>query len=214
MPFETHLSISAMVLGGAFDRLPTSLRLCFAHGGGAFPFLLGRLENAWHERTLARGKSAMPPSHYLDRFSVDSAVFDQRALGLLIDTMGAERVLLGSDYPFPLGEQQIGQLVRSCDALSDEARAGVMGGNALAFFDLPASLPHHLEHEAHATVQRTRPERSAARPSALEDAGGVVLTPPSTASPPPLSQPGWPALIGKLPPSHVRAIAAGSPPAA
>ena len=55
MPLETHLSITAMILGGAFDRLPPSLRLCFAHGGGAFPYLLGRLENAWHERALARG---------------------------------------------------------------------------------------------------------------------------------------------------------------
>lgn len=67
MPMETHLSISAMVLGGAFDRLPRSLKLCFAHGGGAFPYLLGRMENAWKERKVARGKSEMPPSHYLDR---------------------------------------------------------------------------------------------------------------------------------------------------
>ena len=74
MPMETHLSIASMVLGGAFDRLPRSLKICFAHGGGAFPYLIGRLENAWHERSIARGKSLHPPSAYLDRFSVDSAV--------------------------------------------------------------------------------------------------------------------------------------------
>ena len=105
MPMETHLSITSMILGGAFDRLPADLRLCFAHGGGAFAFLLGRLENAWHERKIARGRSLHPPSHYLDRFSIDSAVFDSRALRLLVDTFGASRVMLGSDYPFPLGEQ-------------------------------------------------------------------------------------------------------------
>jgi len=85
------------ILGGAFDRLPESLRICFAHGGGAFPYLLGRLENAWHQRSIARGCSMHPPSHYLDRFSVDSAVFDERALRLLIETMGPRRVMLGSN---------------------------------------------------------------------------------------------------------------------
>lgn len=140
MPLETHLSIVAMVLGGGFDRLPRSLRLCFAHGGGAFPFLLGRLENAWHERTVARGKSLHPPSHYLDRFSVDSAVFDERALRLLVDTLGAERVMLGSDYPFPLGEQHIGSLVRNCRGLSSMERKLIMGGNAADFFGLEAPL--------------------------------------------------------------------------
>ena len=65
------------------DRLPRSLKICFAHGGGAFPYLLGRLDNAWREREVARGKSLHPPSHYLDRFSVDSAVFDERALQVL-----------------------------------------------------------------------------------------------------------------------------------
>ena len=136
MPLETHLSITSMVLGGAFDRLPRSLRLCFAHGGGAFPYLLGRLENAWHERALARGKSMLPPSAYLDRFSVDSAVFDTRALRLLVETMGAERVMLGSDYPFPLGEQHIGSLVRDCAALSAHERDQILGGNAVAFFGI------------------------------------------------------------------------------
>jgi len=69
-----------MILGGSFDRLPKSLRLCFAHGGGAFPYLLGRLDNAWRERSIARGKSEQLPSSYCDRFSVDSAVFDPKAL--------------------------------------------------------------------------------------------------------------------------------------
>ena len=143
MPLETHLSITAMILGGAFDRLPPSLRLCFAHGGGAFPYLLGRLENAWHERALARGKSLHPPSHYLDRFSVDSAVFDERALRLLVETMGATRVMLGSDYPFPLGEQRIGSLVRGCAQLSEVERELILGENAARFFGVP--LVAHVE---------------------------------------------------------------------
>ena len=164
MPMETHLSIVAMVrclppasplarpyhrlhpttpltslqiLGGAFDRLPESLRICFAHGGGAFPYLLGRLENAWHQRSIARGCSMHPPSHYLDRFSVDSAVFDERALRLLVETMGPHRVMLGSDYPFPLGEQDIGALVRGCGQLSDLERRMILGGNAANFFGVP-----------------------------------------------------------------------------
>ena len=136
MPAETQLSIVSMILGGAFDRLPENLRLCFAHGGGSFAFLLGRLENAWHNRDLARGSSAHPPSHYVDRFSVDSAVFDPRALHLLVDVMGEDRVMLGSDYPFPLGEQRVGKLVRDMRDLSEAARAKLLAGNARRFLGL------------------------------------------------------------------------------
>lgn len=112
MPAETQLSMVAMILSGAFDRLPPSLRICFAHGGGSFAFLLGRMENAFANRDIARGNITKPPSHYLDRFSVDSAVFDPRALRLLIEVMGADHLMLGTDYPFPLGEQRMGALVR------------------------------------------------------------------------------------------------------
>jgi aminocarboxymuconate-semialdehyde decarboxylase len=139
MPAETQLSIVAMMLGGAFDRLPRSLRICFAHGGGSFAFLLGRLENAWHNRDVARGTSEFPPSHYLDRFSVDSAVFDERALRLLVEVLGEERVMLGSDYPFPLGELQVGKLVRESRSLGDAQRAKILGGNAARFFGLSAA---------------------------------------------------------------------------
>jgi aminocarboxymuconate-semialdehyde decarboxylase len=117
-------------------RSRARLARCFAHGGGAFAFRLGRLENAWHEREVARGNSEHPPSAYLDRFCVDSAVFDERALRLLIDTFGAERVLLGTDYPFPLGEQRPGSLVRGSTSLSAAERSAVLGGNAAAFFGL------------------------------------------------------------------------------
>jgi aminocarboxymuconate-semialdehyde decarboxylase len=101
MPAETQLSIASLVLSGGFDRLPENLRIGFAHGGGSFAFLLGRLENAWMRQSKARGAAEHPPSHYLDRFLVDSAVFDERALAFLVEVLGEDRIALGSDYPFP-----------------------------------------------------------------------------------------------------------------
>jgi tryptophan 2,3-dioxygenase len=135
MPAETQLSMVAMVLSGAFDRLPGTLRICFAHGGGSFVFLLGRLENAWHHHPVARGECAHPPSHYLNRFYADSAVFDQRSLQFLVGTMGADRVMLGSDYPFPLGEERVGSLIRESN-LSREIKTKLLGGNAMQFLGL------------------------------------------------------------------------------
>jgi aminocarboxymuconate-semialdehyde decarboxylase len=136
MPAETQLSIVSLILGGGFDRLPESLRICFAHGGGGFAFLLGRLENAWRNRDVARGVSRHPPRHYVDRFYVDSAVFDGRALRLLVEVMGEERVMLGSDYPFPLGEQRVGALIRDLPGLGADARRKLLAGNAQRFLGL------------------------------------------------------------------------------
>ena len=89
MPAETHLSILAMILGGVFDQVDESLRICFAHGGGSFAFWLGRMDNAWRARNDVIGTSAEPPSRYIGRFYVDSVVFDERALRLLVDTVGS-----------------------------------------------------------------------------------------------------------------------------
>ena len=135
MPAETQLGIVAMILGGAFDKLPANLKICFAHGGGSFAFLLGRMENAWKHHPAARGICELPPSQYVRRFSVDSAVFDARALQFLIETMGTERVMLGSDYPFPLGEHGIGSLIRSSRQTA-AAKARLLGGNAVEFLGL------------------------------------------------------------------------------
>ncbi|MFE6338430.1 amidohydrolase family protein [Streptomyces sp. NPDC057798] len=143
MPAETHLSILAMILGGTFDRVSDELRICFAHGGGSFAFWLGRVENAWHQRHDVIGTSAAPPSHYLDRFSVDSVVFDERALRLLVDTLGAERVMTGSDYPYPLGERPVGNVVRTAGFLDDRRRALVLSGNARRFLGTDAVAERH-----------------------------------------------------------------------
>jgi aminocarboxymuconate-semialdehyde decarboxylase len=140
MPAETQLGIVAMILGGAFDKLPTKLRICFAHGGGSFAFLLGRLENAWQQHPVAHGVCELSPRHYLNRFYVDSAVFDERALEFLVGTMGAERVMLGSDYPFPLGEHHVGALIRSSH-LPPQAKAQLLGENAGEFLGLKGDTP-------------------------------------------------------------------------
>jgi len=140
MPAETQLSVVALILSGAFDRLPSTLRICFAHGGGSFAFLLGRLENAWHHHPVARGDCEHPPSYYLNRFYTDSAVFDQRALRFLVDTMGAEQVMLGSDYPFPLGEEHVGSLIRRSH-LPQNTKSKLLSENAARFLKLNGESP-------------------------------------------------------------------------
>jgi len=139
MPAETQLGILSLILSGAFERLPRELNLCFAHGGGSFAYLLGRVDNAWRERDIVRKDCPQPPSAYVDRFSVDSAVFDARALSLLVDVMGAERVMLGSDAPFPLGEQKVGALVRGHEDLSAAAKQAILGANAARFFGVASA---------------------------------------------------------------------------
>jgi aminocarboxymuconate-semialdehyde decarboxylase len=139
MPAETHLSILAMILGGVFDKVGEELRICFAHGGGSFAFWLGRMDNAWHQRNDVVGNSQYPPSAYLDRFYVDSVVFDQRALRLLVDTVGVERVLVGSDYPYPLGERPAGNVVRRSTDLDDAQRRQILRGNAETYLGRAAS---------------------------------------------------------------------------
>lgn len=141
MPAETQLSILTLILSGAFERLPRSLKICFAHGGGSFAYLLGRLDNAWRHRDIVRQDCPELPSSYVDRFHVDSAVFDDRALRLLVDVMGPDRVMFGTDYPFPLGEQRMGSLVRGSERLNDMEKRRILSDNAIAFFGLPGDGP-------------------------------------------------------------------------
>lgn len=136
MPAETQLGILSLILSGAFERIPESLRICFAHGGGGFAFLLGRVDNAWRHRDIVREDCPQLPSSYVKRFFVDSAVFDPRALQLLVDVMGPDRVMLGSDSPFPLGEQRIGSGVLEHPRLDDADKARICADNAREFFGI------------------------------------------------------------------------------
>lgn len=136
MPAETHLSILALVLGGVFDEVDPRLRICFAHGGGSFAYWLGRMDNAWRQRHDIIGTSEHPPSHYVDRFSVDSVVFNESALRVLVDTLGASQVMVGSDYPYPLGERPVGAVVRAAAFLEEDQRSAILAGNAQRFLRL------------------------------------------------------------------------------
>jgi aminocarboxymuconate-semialdehyde decarboxylase len=130
-----------MIFGGVFARFP-KLRVAFAHGGGAFPFTIGRIDHAFHVRPdlCAIDNKATPRSYLANaeqpaHFYVDSLVHDVDALRLLIDLFGARRVALGSDYPFPLGEARAGQLIESMN-LSPEATAQLLSLSAREFLGL------------------------------------------------------------------------------
>ena len=86
-------------------------------------------------------------AQYLDRFYVDSAIFDQRSLKLLVDVMGEDHVMLGSDYPYPLGEEHIGELIRKSQ-FSAEAKQKMLAGNAAEFFGLEPLLQKKTESAA------------------------------------------------------------------
>jgi aminocarboxymuconate-semialdehyde decarboxylase len=142
MPAETSLAICSMMFGGVFERFP-KLRVAFAHGGGAFPITIGRIEHAFHVRPdlVATDNKANPRSYLAHHdtpahFYVDSLVHDADALKLLLKLFGAQRVALGSDYPFPLGEAHAGKLIESMKELSMKEKAQLLSGTAREFLGI------------------------------------------------------------------------------
>lgn len=111
MPAETSRAICSMIFGGIFERFP-KLRVAFAHGGGSFPFTIGRIEHGFDVRPdLVAIDNKKGPREYLKQFWVDSLVHDKKAFEFLLDLMGDDNICLGSDYPFPLGEHHPGKLI-------------------------------------------------------------------------------------------------------
>jgi aminocarboxymuconate-semialdehyde decarboxylase len=136
MPAETALAICSLVFSGVLERLP-KLRWCFAHGGGSFAGTIGRITHGFEaRRDLCAVDNDKGPRSYLGRFYVDSLVHDGDALRLLLKLHGADRVALGTDYPFPLGEARPGELIESLDELSRKTRKQLLMGNALDFLGL------------------------------------------------------------------------------
>ena len=131
MPAETCLAICSMIFGGVLERLP-KLRVAFAHGGGSFPATIGRISHGFEARPdLCAIDNAINPRAYVGKFYVDSLVHDARALRYLIDLLGEQSIALGSDYPFPLGEEAPGKLIESMTELSAETKRRLLGENAL-----------------------------------------------------------------------------------
>ena len=131
MPAETSRAICSMIFGGVFERLP-NLRVAFAHGGGAFPATIGRIDHGFNVRPdLCAINNDKLPSTYLGKFWVDSLVHDRTALSYLISKIGMEKIALGTDYPFPLGELEPGSLINKMNDLSADNRDMLFSRNAL-----------------------------------------------------------------------------------
>ena len=138
MPAESSLAICSMIFGGVFERLP-KLRVAFAHGGGSFPATVGRIEQGFLARPdLTAIDNNKNPKDYLGKFWLDSLTHDADMLNHLIKLVGSNRVALGTDYPFPLGEIKPGELIHSMK-FSDEVKEKLLNGSALEWLGMKKS---------------------------------------------------------------------------
>ena len=139
MPAETSRAICSMIFGGVFERLP-HLKVAFAHGGGSFPATINRIEHGFNVRPdLCAIDNDKAPRTYLGKFYIDSLVHDERMLDYLVDLMGADRIALGTDYPFPLGEHHPGKLIEHMP-YSDHTKQQLLGDTALEWLGLDKDL--------------------------------------------------------------------------
>lgn len=130
MPAETSLAICSMIFGGIFEKLP-NLRVAFAHGGGSFPATIGRIQHGFDVRPdLCAIDNAIAPKNYLGKFWIDSLVHDEKMLDYVVELFGKNKVAMGTDYPFPLGELEPGQLIRSMN-YNDADKEILLSGAAL-----------------------------------------------------------------------------------
>ena len=133
MPAETSLAICSMIFGGVFEKLPR-LKVCFAHGGGSFPSTIGRIEHGFKVRPdLCAIDNNINPKKYLGRFWLDSLVHDEMAMKYVIDLIGEDKIVMGSDYPFPLGEHVPGGLIESIEDMNDYVKDKLLWKNAIDF---------------------------------------------------------------------------------
>lgn len=131
MPAETSRAICSMIFGGVFRRHP-KLKVAFAHGGGSFPITIGRIEHGFNVRPdLVAIDNDINPRNYIGQFWIDALVHDDKALDFVVDLMGDDKVCMGSDYPFPLGEHHPGKLIESMAGFSKEQKEKLLYKNAM-----------------------------------------------------------------------------------
>ncbi|MBP1971720.1 aminocarboxymuconate-semialdehyde decarboxylase [Virgibacillus natechei] len=134
MPSETALAAGSIIMSGMLDKY-TNLKICFAHGGGALPYLLPRMDKGWNVWPHIR-KTENPPSHYAKLLYYDSLVYDENNLQFMIDRFGVDQIIAGSDYPFLLREAPSGKVVDRLTTLNDDEKNQIHGLNALQFLNL------------------------------------------------------------------------------
>jgi aminocarboxymuconate-semialdehyde decarboxylase len=135
MPTETALAICSMIFGGVFEKFP-KLRVAFAHGGGSFPGLIGRIEHGFESRPdLVAIHNNINPRQYVGKFFVDSLVHDKDVLNYLVKFLGAEHIAMGSDYPFPLGEHTPGKLIEGMN-FDHKIKEQLLSGTALKWLGM------------------------------------------------------------------------------
>jgi aminocarboxymuconate-semialdehyde decarboxylase len=139
MPAETSRAACSLIFGGVMERLP-NLRIAFAHGGGSFPSTIGRIEHGFNCRPdLVAIDNPINPKEYLGKFWIDSLVHDDQMLDFVVGMFGANRVALGSDYPFPLGELEPGKLIKEMPYEKD-VKELLLHGSALEWLNLKKEL--------------------------------------------------------------------------
>jgi aminocarboxymuconate-semialdehyde decarboxylase len=134
-PLETALSVARLVFGRVLERFP--LKLCLAHGGGCLPALRGRLDMGWERKDVAHTTVARP-SELTDRLYYDTAVFHPTLLRRLVDDVGADHVMLGTDHPFELADRSPLLTVRQL-GLDEESNRKILWDNAAGVLGLPVS---------------------------------------------------------------------------
>lgn len=128
-PLESTLAVSHLIFGGVLDRHP-KLKFCVAHGGGYLAHYPARMDHGWKARPDARTVLKKKPSSYLKKFFFDTITFDAGLLENLIERVGAKQVLLGSDYPYDMGDEDPVGLVNRLQGVGEVDRARILGGNA------------------------------------------------------------------------------------
>lgn len=135
-PLETMVAATRMIFSGLFEEHP-GIKLVLLHGGGYLPFYCSRADHTWEVRPETRvAIPDHPPSHYMKQLFYDTMVFQPLYLRHLIEIVGADRVMLGTDYPFDMGETAPRGLIAATDGLSDADREAIAGGNASRIFAL------------------------------------------------------------------------------
>ena len=134
-PLDTTLAVSHLIFDGVVARHP-KIKFIAAHGGGFIAHYWARMDHAWRARPDTRTVIKKKPSSYLEKFYFDSITFDPRMLKQIIDRYGADHVMLGTDYPYDMGEDDPRGLIAEVKMLSAQDRKLIEGGNAMKLFKI------------------------------------------------------------------------------